>query len=217
MAAPVCTDRKTSSLEVSRNVCWKVLMTRDASGRMRMWRLYCKGENEIQSMAMHLSHEECDRCIAQFLAAKTSTNRLLCPALISRVVRGRLDLSGMAGQFLLHQPLRHSILDACFRNNDCERVSAKDESVAEQGQPHMPFTSVLPLAFLVHERGLHESSDNRIPERAPRGTAHGRRALHPPGRSAGNLRQVTQQRLCGYQGRHLPCARQAAGTFFCLA
>ena len=155
--------------------------------------------------------------IAQFLAAKASTNRLLCPALISRVVRGRLDLSGMAGQFLLHQPLRHSILDACFRNNDCERVSAKDESVAGQGLPHMPFTSVLPLAFLVHERGRHESSDNRIPERAPRGTAHGRRALHPPGRSAGNLRQVTQQRLCEHQGRHFPCPRQAAGTLLRLA
>ncbi len=106
--------------------------------------------------------------IAQFLAAKASTNPLLCPALISRIVRGRLDPSGMAGQFLLRQPLRHSILDACFRNNDCERVSAKDESVAGEGLPHMPFASVLPLAFLVHERGRHESSDSRIPERAPR-------------------------------------------------
>lgn len=155
--------------------------------------------------------------IAQFLAAKASTNRLLCPALISRIVRGRLDLSGMEGQFLLRQPLRHSILDACFRNNDCERISAKDESVAGQGQPHMPFTSVLPLAFLVHERGCHESSDSRIPERAPSGTAHGRRALHPLGRSAGNLWQVTQQRLCEHQGRHFPCPRQAAGTLLRLA
>ena len=106
--------------------------------------------------------------IAQFLAAKASTNPLLCPALISRIVRGRLDPSGMAGRFLLHQRLRHSILDPCFRNNDCERVSTKDESVAGQGLPHMPFAPVLPLAFLVHEGGRHESSDSRIPERAPR-------------------------------------------------
>lgn len=39
--------------------CWKVLMTQNASSRMRMWLLYCKGANEIQSMAMYLSHEEC--------------------------------------------------------------------------------------------------------------------------------------------------------------
>ena len=106
--------------------------------------------------------------IAEFLAAKASTNPLLCPALISHKVRGRLDPSGMAGRFLLHQRLRHSILNPCFRNNDCERVSTKDESVAGQGLPHMPFAPVLPLAFLVHEGGRHESSDSRIPERAPR-------------------------------------------------
>ncbi|MGK5067428.1 hypothetical protein [Janthinobacterium sp. RT4P48] len=106
--------------------------------------------------------------IAQFLAAKASTNPLLCPALISHKVRGRLDPSGMAGRFLLRQPLPHSILDACFRNNDCERVSAKDESVAGEGLRQMPFAPVLPLAFLIHEGGRHESSDSRIPERAPR-------------------------------------------------
>ena len=155
--------------------------------------------------------------IAEFLAAKASTNPLLCPALISHKVRGRLDPSGMAGRFLLHQRLRHSILDPCFRNNDCERVSTKGELVAGQGLPHMPFAPVLPLAFLVHERGRHESSDSRTPERAPRGTAHGRRALHPSGRSASNLRQVTQQRLCKHQGRYFPCPRQAAGTLLRLA
>ena len=183
---------------------------------MHMWRRYSNRTNEIGAALMHLSHEEC-AVDCQFLAAKASTNPLLCPALISHKVRGRLDPSGMAGRFLLHQRLRHSILDPCFRNNECERVSTKDESVAGEGLPHMPFAPVLPLAFLVHEGGRHESSDSRIPERAPRGTSHGRRALHPPGRSTGNLRQVAQQRLCRHKGRHLPRPGKAAGTFLCMA
>ena len=39
--------------------CWKVLMMRDASSRMHMWRRYGNRTNEIGAAPMHLSHEEC--------------------------------------------------------------------------------------------------------------------------------------------------------------
>jgi hypothetical protein len=71
----------------------------------------------------------------------------LCTALISHIVRCRLDPSGMAGWFYLHQRFQHSLLDSRFRNNDCERDRTMDELVAEQGLLPVQFASVLPLAF----------------------------------------------------------------------
>ncbi|WP_245714296.1 helix-turn-helix transcriptional regulator [Janthinobacterium psychrotolerans] len=89
--------------------------------------------------------------IVQFLAAKASTDLLPCTGLISHIVRGRLDPAGIAGRFLLRQRFQHSILDSCFRNNDCERDRTMDELVAGQGLQSVPFASVLPLAFLIQE------------------------------------------------------------------
>lgn len=169
MAAPFRVDRKSSPWRRS-----KRLLTGIDGVRCQQSHAHVAAIQDTATGPMKSGPRQCiyrmknALSIAEFLAAKASTNPLLCPALISHKVRGRLDPSGMAGRFLLHQRLRHSILDPCFRNNDCERVSKKDELVAGQGLPHMPFTSVLPLAFLVHEGGRHETSDSRIPERAPR-------------------------------------------------
>ena len=63
--------------------------------------------------------------ISRFLAAKASTNPLLCTALISHIVRGRLDPAGISTRFLLRQRFHNSILDSYFRNNDCERDPKK--------------------------------------------------------------------------------------------
>ena len=71
-------------------------MTRDASSRIRMWLRYSKEANEVQ-LIQCIYRMKNALSIAQFLAAKASTEPLLCTALISHIVRGTLDPTGIAG------------------------------------------------------------------------------------------------------------------------